>query len=97
MVKPVATFDTFVQLIDAWPSLRVFAGDVGVPYVTAQMMKFRDSINARHWPAIVEAAGRRKISGVTLVALMELGRKRDARRPTGGPNPKRPLGSGAAA
>lgn len=60
---------SFASLIDRWPTLRDFASDVGVAYGTAQVMRFRDRIDDRYWVAMVEAAERRGLDGVTYEAL----------------------------
>lgn len=64
--------DSFRSIIDKWPSLPAFAADLDVIYVTAQAMKRRDSVSAEHWPALVAAAERRGIKGVTLEALASI-------------------------
>jgi len=71
-------FDTFQQLIDAWPSLSDFASDLGVPYGTAKQMRRRDSIASGHWAKVVGAAARREIDGVTFDALAEIAASREA-------------------
>ena len=49
----------FADIIDRWPSISIYADDIGVGYVTAQTMRYRDQINVRHWHAIVNAAEKR--------------------------------------
>lgn len=73
--------DTFSDIIMRWPSLREFAEDLGVPYVTAQVMKHRDSIAAEHWAAVVDGAKSRKIAGVTLELLARIKAERAGKRP----------------
>jgi hypothetical protein len=63
---------TFRDIIAQWPSLGDFAADLGVSYNTAKQMRFRNSIAPFHWPALVEAAERRGISGVTLDVIARL-------------------------
>jgi hypothetical protein len=60
---------TFRSIIDKWPSLAEFASDLGVKYVTAQLMRHRNSIAPKHWKNVVSAARDRKITGVTLEVL----------------------------
>ncbi len=60
------------DLFALWPSIVVFADDIAVPYVTAQMMRYRGSIAPRHWPAVVAAAKRRGFTGITLELLLSL-------------------------
>lgn len=76
--------DTFSDIIMRWPSLREFADDLGVPYVTAQVMKHRDSIAAEHWSAVVAGARARKIKGVSFELLARLKAEKAGRRPLAG-------------
>ena len=62
---------THADLINLWPSLTLFAEDLGVPYVTAKAMRRRQSIPAGYWSRVVECAVSRNIEGVTLEALAE--------------------------
>lgn len=64
--------DTFSDIIDRWPSLQHYAEDIGVQYVTAQLMRHRNSIASKHWKAVVCGAEKRRIEGVTLEALAEI-------------------------
>lgn len=72
--------DSFSAIIDRWPSLAAFAADLGVKYVTAQVMRHRDSISARHWGRLVKAARRRGFEGVTLDALAAIAASEPSRR-----------------
>lgn len=63
---------SFRDVIELWPSIGEFAEDIGVKYVTGQLMKHRDSIDADHWVAVVEAAKRRGFKGVTYEALARI-------------------------
>jgi hypothetical protein len=63
---------TFTDVINLWPSLGEFAEDIGVNYVTAQVMKHRDSINSRHWLNVVKAAEARGFEQVTVELLASL-------------------------
>lgn len=71
--------NTFAEIIGLWKSLRQFADDIDVPYVTAQMMHFRDSINPEHWDRVVEAAEKRGFDQVTLELLQRLYKARKAK------------------
>lgn len=73
--------DSFTNIIRRWPSLQDLADDLGVPYVTAQLMKHRDSIAAEHWEAVVAAAKLRGIDGVTLELLARIKAEKAGRRP----------------
>lgn len=74
--------DSFVSIINLWPTLQDFADDIGVPYVNANLMRQRDSIAADHWAAMVDAARRRGIKGVSTDRLARLkAEKAAAKRP----------------
>lgn len=60
---------TFRDVIDSWPSLQAFADDLDVAYVTAQVMRHRNSIASKRWQRVVECAGLRGLEGVTYEAL----------------------------
>ena len=66
--------ETFREIIDRWPkpSLQTFADDIGVVYVTAQLMRYRSSISSTHWDAVVAGAKRRGIDGVSLELLASI-------------------------
>ena len=51
----------FEELLNLWESPKALSDDIAIPYVSAQMMKFRSSVAVRHWPAIIEAARRRGV------------------------------------
>jgi hypothetical protein len=59
-------------IFDAWPSLAEFARDVGVRYGTAAAWKYRGSIPGEQWMAIIRAAHRRGLSGITADQLVRL-------------------------
>ncbi len=83
---------TFADLIGTWPrgsdngrkltSIATFAADVGVAYSHAQIMRYRNSISADYWPAVVRAAKRRgkAVSHEDLMCMRERARK-DRPRP----------------
>lgn len=73
--------NTFAEVIDRWPSLQCFADDIGVRYVTAQLMRHRNSIAAKHWQAAVSGADARHIAGVTLDVLAKLAAEEVSRPP----------------
>lgn len=75
---------TFSEIIDLWPetdtgekngerrhagSIQSLADDLGVRYPTAQQWHYRESIPSDRFPAVVEAAKKRKLSDVTLELL----------------------------
>lgn len=61
--------DNISTLIDRWPSIAEFAGDVGCSYEAARQMRRRNSIPSAYWLRAVEAATARGIDGVSLEAL----------------------------
>ena len=54
------------DLISRWPTIGAFASDVGCSYEAARKMRDRQSIAPEHWPAVVIAAKRHKVPGVSL-------------------------------
>lgn len=60
---------THTELIDCWPSLSDFAGDLGVAYGTAKAMRRRGSVPSEHWVAMVDAARSRALVEVSLDSL----------------------------
>jgi len=76
--------ETFAELIDLWPekpgsSVRNFAVDLGIPYVTAQLMRYRNSVHPRHWGRLVAAAKRRGLA-VDMELLATLAQERALER-----------------
>ena len=60
-------------LIELWPSAEVFSDDLGLKYRShGRVMKMRNRIPHTYWTAVIEAARRRKIDGVTLDGLARL-------------------------
>ena len=57
------------ERIDLWPSLSVFADDIGVKYGTAKAMRRRSSIPPEYWLRVITAAASHTIRGVSLDAL----------------------------
>jgi hypothetical protein len=64
--------NSFIDVIDRWPSLQALAHDLDVGYSTAQAMRYRNSISSVYWQNLVEAAARRKIKGISLELLAKL-------------------------
>lgn len=52
---------TFEDVLALWVSPTELSVDLGVPYVTAQMMRRRKSIGVDHWPAVIRAAKRKGV------------------------------------
>ena len=62
---------THAQIIDLWPSLAEFAGDISVQYGTAKAMRRRSRVPDEYCIALVRAAETRGLKGVSLEALAE--------------------------
>ena len=62
----LAPLETHRDIICRWPSLAVFADDIGVSYEAAKKMSQRRSIGREHWLKIVDAALRRGIDGISV-------------------------------
>ena len=62
----------FSDVISAFGSTAVFADAVTVPYQTAAAWKNRDSIPAKYWKKIIQAAEKQKITGITEEALTKI-------------------------
>ena len=77
----LAAMTTYTEIIDRWPSLTAYAGDIGVRYGTAQVMRYRGSIPAKYWKRVVAAAARRGIDGVSLELLASIEAEPRPRRP----------------
>lgn len=60
---------THEQIINLWPSLSLFAEDIGVSYGTAKAIRRRGSIPPQYWAPMINKALEREIEAVTLEAL----------------------------
>lgn len=59
-------------IISQWPTVSEFARDIGLRRAShGTLMKMRGRIPSEHWSAVVSAAQRRGLSGITLEALAE--------------------------
>jgi len=68
--------DTHAAICELWENDRAMATDVGAsPFVT-QKWRLRDSIPGEWWQAVVDAAGRRGFSAVTLDQLAAIASKK---------------------
>ena len=65
-------FSSFSAVIAAWPSRRDFEADLGLRRGLAAVWKHRDSIPARSWAGVIEAAQARGIGGVSYGLLARL-------------------------
>lgn len=55
----MARFFTFRDVIDAWPSRRDFAQDIGVTLARVHKMHEKDTIRGVYFAAIVQSSARR--------------------------------------
>lgn len=78
---------TFAQIIDKWPkpSPVSLGQDIGVPSGTVRQWRNRNTLPDRVWRAVVEAAGRRGIEGVSLETLAEIADQPKKEAPASGP------------
>lgn len=60
------------KLQSRWTSYAAFARSVGVSEGAAQQWRIRGSIPPEYWPAVVEAAMRDGVAGVTVQSLLEM-------------------------
>ncbi len=63
---------TFSAVVNAWPSAAELARDLGISEIRTRAWRNREMIPAENWLAVVEAANRRGIEGVTLDLLAGL-------------------------
>jgi hypothetical protein len=68
--------DSYIAIIDQWPSIAAFGRDIGVKDVTARAMRARDSIPPEFWTRLVVAAERRRLAGVTYELLAQIAARR---------------------
>ncbi len=66
------TYVTHKDIITRWPSIAVYAVDIGISENTAKQMNKRNSIGPDHWQATVSAAKKRGYDGITLELLLAL-------------------------
>lgn len=57
------------DLIDRWPSLAQFGRDTGIHYESVRFYKRNGAIPYWFWTAVIDAAKRRGIKGVTYESL----------------------------
>lgn len=63
---------TFSAIIEAFGGPSEFGSAIGIPDSHARTMKARDSIPAKRWTAVAEAAMAREIDGVTVEAMAQI-------------------------
>lgn len=68
----LSAMNTFREIIDAWPSAFTLADDIGEREGTIRQWRHRDRIPSTKWRAMIEAAKRRRISGITPARLVDL-------------------------
>lgn len=52
---------SFPELLDLWETPKALSLALGVPYVNAQMMKRRKSVDVVHWPRLIALLAERGI------------------------------------
>lgn len=55
---------TIPDLINRWPSARIFAAEIECGHENALQMKKRNRIAAHHWSRVISAAEARGIPGI---------------------------------
>jgi hypothetical protein len=73
-MKKLQTFDDVLGL---WETPKALSDDLGIIYVTAQLMKRRRSIGVDHWPKLIELLGTRGYT-ITTDDLLTMRAKRAA-------------------
>lgn len=69
---------SFSELIDRFGGATKMAAAIGEPANTIRQWACRDSIPARCWTKVAEAAREHRLTGVTLQALSELASRKRA-------------------
>jgi hypothetical protein len=73
-----AMFESFEEIVRAWPSTSVLAADLGQGLPAVKQWRRRNSIPLRHWNALIAAAEARGIVGIELDLLFRLAAERTA-------------------
>lgn len=68
--------ETYTDVCALWEDDEALAADVGASEGAVQKWRLRDKIPAGWWQALVDAAVRRNLKGVTLDALAEIAAKK---------------------
>lgn len=55
-MKKQHTPTTFDELLNLWGTPKELSLALGVPYINAQMMKRRKSVDVVHWPRLIDLA-----------------------------------------
>ena len=61
---------SYAQILDRWPTLADLARDIGAPLATVRSWRRRDSIPAHCWDAVIWAARKRRLRGVSQTSMM---------------------------
>jgi hypothetical protein len=72
MTKKPTSFD---ELLELWETPKALSIALGVPYVNAQAMKRRKSVDVTHWPRLVQLMAARGIV-ITSDDLVQMAVKR---------------------
>lgn len=69
--------------MDLWPTVADLAADLDFKYVTVAAWKQRNFIQPMYWPAIISAAQKRGIEGVTYETLTHAAQVSERKRRAG--------------
>ncbi len=72
---------TFQEVIDAWPTIKALADDLGTSDGHVRTMRARNSIPSGFWAIVVEKAAMRGHQGITLEVLAAAAHAKRAARP----------------
>lgn len=77
--------NSFTELLSALGPLEPIADRLGLTVAAVSNMKTRNSVLAKHWPALIDMACRAGIAGVTYELLVSFSRTSVERRSPTGP------------
>jgi len=72
--------ETFIDVINRWPTVVAFANETGTEVATAYKWRKRNSIPSSVWLTVIEAAKQRDFTDVTVdqLAIIAQGTPRDS-------------------
>lgn len=69
--RPIISLMTYKNIIALWPSMKALSTDLAVKHETVIKWRLRDSIPAKYWSDLIEAANDRGLD-VTLKQLADI-------------------------
>lgn len=72
--------DSFDAVLAHWETPAQFSAALGIPYVTAQVMRHRRSIGDNHWPKVIRALADKGVTVTTDDLLKMKFRRQEERR-----------------